>query len=90
MSCSVRSCLDALRVYWCGLRRKTHRTGCFPATGGIRHVIRSRPRFFGLPASALHNALGWNTSTSIPTPYATALPLICSKLALTCAPSRCC
>ena len=33
---------------------------------------------------------GLDTSTSIPTPCATALPRICSKPVPTCAPSRCC
>ena len=38
--------LDALRGYWRGLRASPP-TGCFPATAGIRLVIRSPPRFSG-------------------------------------------
>jgi integrase/recombinase XerD len=57
--------LEALRVYWRGLRRKLP-TGYFPATDGTQRVILSPPRFSGQPASAPHNALGLGTSTSIP------------------------
>ena len=81
--------LDALRVYWRGLKHKPT-TGCFPATDGIPQVIRSPPRFSGLPVRTPPNAPGLNTSTFIPTPCATALPRICSKPVPTCAPFRCC
>src|SRR5438132_9017157 len=65
-------------------------TGCFPATDGIPPVILSPPKSFGLPVSRPPNAPALSTSTSIPILCATASPLICSKLAPTCAPSRYC
>src|SRR5213593_1479140 len=81
--------LDALRAYWRGLRRKPT-DWLFP---GNRWHTASHPvstRFSGLPVSRPPNAPALSTSTSIPIPCATASPLICSKLAPTCAPSRCC
>jgi integrase/recombinase XerD len=54
--------LDALRVYWRGLKRKPT-DWLFPATDGIRRVILSPPRFSGLPVSRPPNAPALNTST---------------------------
>ena len=65
-------------------------TGCFPATDGIRRVIRSPPRFSGTPVSRPPNAPVLSTGASIPTLCATALPRICSKPVPTCEPFRCC
>jgi len=81
--------LDALRVSGADFGASPP-TGCFPATGGVRRVILSPPRFSGTPVSRLLNAPVLSTSISIPTLCATALPLICSKPVPTCAPSRCC
>ena len=65
--------LDALRVYWHGLRRKPT-DGCSPATDGIRQVILSPPRFSGPPVSRPLNAPVLSTGTSIPTPCVTIYP----------------
>jgi integrase len=81
--------LDALRVYWRGLRHKPP-TGCFPATDGIRRVIRSAPKCSGLPVRRQPNAGVLRLSASIRTPCVIALRRICSNPGPTCAPSRCC
>ena len=81
--------LDALRVYWRGLRHKPT-NWLFPGNRWHTASIRSPPRSCGLPVRTPHNALGLNTSTFIPTRCATALPRICSKPVPTCAPFRCC
>jgi len=49
--------LEALRVYWRGCGASLP-TGCFPGNRWHTASYPSPPRFFGQPASALHNALG--------------------------------
>jgi len=81
--------LDALRVYWAA-SDASRPTGCFPATDGIRRVIRSPPRCSGQPVRRRPNARALSTSASILTPCVIALPRICWRPGPTCAPSRCC
>jgi integrase/recombinase XerD len=81
--------LDALRVYWRGLKRKPT-DWLFP---GNRWHTASHPvstKVLWTPVSRPPNAPALNTSASIPTLCATALPHICSKPVPTCEPFRCC
>ncbi len=89
MSCSARSCSKHCASYWRGLRRKPA-DWLFP---GNRWHTASHPVTTKVLWSACQSAAeraGLSTGTSIPTPCATASPLICSKPAPTCAPSRSC
>ncbi len=81
--------LEALRVYWRGLRRKP-KEWLFPATAGIRQVTLSPPRSSGLPARTPPNAPASTIGAFIPTLYDTASRPIFLKPALTCARSRSC
>src|SRR5207245_566368 len=81
--------LDALRIYWRGLRRKPT-DWLFPGNRWHTASHPVSPRFSGAPVSRPPNAPALSASAFIPIPCATALPLICLKLVLTSAPFRCC
>jgi integrase len=81
--------LDALRVYWRGLRSKPS-DWLFPGNGWhtANHPVTTKVLWTA--CSGLLNVLAWSTSTSIRTLCAIVLQRICWSPVPICAPSRCC
>jgi len=68
---------------------QAHRLAVSRQSMAYREVILSPPGFWSA-CQQPPNAPALSASAFIPIPCATALPLICLKLVLTCAPFRCC